>query len=203
MRITDTENRLYEAGHYYKSHGPTMWSNIGASIALERKASSDKTLLFIDDVHTVDNLNGLERMQPIIEFTHSFDYMVLESEMVDPAKIILEQLFLLPRSKRAKMNPDGKCFCSGFPITTVGGQPLCVLLDATLTKHKYDLGFRKIINVLPGYYEEEQEHVSRLLQKILPNDFHFSVIYFDAEGNTREVKYQEKVTHSMNMAKTG
>jgi hypothetical protein len=98
------------------------------------------------------------------------------------------------KDKRARQSgKDNRWYISGFPITKPNGKPACVLLDAALTKHKYELGYRKVINYLPHYYGPEQKNLGRLLNKIMPQDFHCEVVLFDQYGNrTREILHQQK-----------
>lgn len=185
---------LIEAGHYYTAKGPTQWSEIGARIAQERKLVSDKTMLFIDDMHDLSQVREQERLEPVVSIDHYlFDYTIYESEMIHPAKKLVEYLLQLPKSKRAKQNEDGRCFCSGFPITKTGGEPLCVLLDVALTKRKYEMGFQKIVNILPYYYEEEQQHTAQILRKVINDEnFEFTTLFFEKNGAIREVSHLKK-----------
>src|SRR5574343_667383 len=156
--------RIIEAGHYYAAYGPTIWSQIGVDIIGQIRCITDKTMLFIDDVHPVANVSHFEKEESIIDLDYRPDYTVMESDMVKPATDLLEKLLSLPSKKRAHLNnKDGKYYISGFAITNKESKPLCVLLDAALTVHKYNMGFNHIINVLPDYYEHEQEHLVKIL----------------------------------------
>lgn len=179
-------NRIIEAGHYYKSKGATQMSIIGWDILKKIKQPNDKTSLLIDDVHALADLHHNERNLSVTKnFNHDADYILMESEMKTTALDILEILKNLPKRKKATLN-NGKWFCSGFPITDNQGNPLCVLLDTGLTLTKKRMGFNKGVNILPFYYEEEQRRLLRLIKKTIP-DFKLSIILFNDKGEYWEM----------------
>lgn len=154
---------IIEAGHYYQKKGPTIWSQVGwglIELFIETRYSEENTkrMLFIDDVHSIENVNASEIHLPNIEFNPKVDYLVFESSMNEFAFEILQKLTsdTLSKKSRARMHNGGSWFCSGFPITHNNGNPKCVLLDAGLTLYKQKLGFDSGINIVPFFYEEEQ-----------------------------------------------
>ena len=173
--------RILEAGHYYAAKGPTQWSVKGWQIMKTFQGDGDRTLLFVDDVHLLDDLREEEANLAVVEFRPSPDYFIAESEIVPEARMILSRLTALRSKKRARQNGQGRWFCSGFPLTDDNGFPLCVLLDAGLTLRKRALGFRQGINVLPGFYEAEQRQLRRLIAKVIP-DFHLETVLYDLNG---------------------
>lgn len=179
--------RIIEAGHYYAAKGPTQWSVRGWEI-LERVATSDdQTMIFIDDVHALDEMSDFEREEPPRFFTPNAHYCVKESSTEAPARESLEMLKVLPvkRSRARKQNGGEAWYCSGGALTNSQGVPLCVLYDTGLTLLKSRLGFCQGINILPIQYRTEQEHLLRIIKKILP-DFSLTIILFDLNGGVWE-----------------
>ncbi|MFH0805145.1 MAG: hypothetical protein V1916_03040 [Patescibacteria group bacterium] len=177
-------NRVIDAGHYYASVGPTVWSSIGWRIAEELRLPGDQLLLLIDDVHPAAALSPLERAAPLDpDYCPHPDLTILESAVEPEACQILHLLQQLPKKKGAKQNGNGQWFCSGAALTSVAGEPLCNLLDAGLTLRKYQLGFTHGLNVLPYYYAEQQQKLLHIISKVLPN-FTMEVLLFDQNGNT-------------------
>ena len=178
-------SRLFEAGHYYSIKGPTAWSVVGWNIMKKIITLNDGSLLFIDDVHTIQDVHPQERELPTQAFSPVADFTILESDMTEHAFAALDMLTKLPRKKRARKK-EKQWFCSGFPITNMNGHPLCVLLDAGLTLKKNKLHYTSGINILPYYYEDQQTKLLRLIKKIIPN-FHIQVILYDLDGNCWEM----------------
>jgi len=177
---------ILEAGHYYSAKGPTIWSIVGWEIMLGMRTNDDKSMLFIDDIHSLHDLSPMEAILLKVEFHPRPDFEVLESEVAVKAWEFLDILKVLPRKKRARNNST-RWYCSGFPLTTNSGTPNCVLLDAGLTLLKRELGFREGVNILPKFYEEQQRKLLRLVTKALP-DFRLRVVLYDLEGNIWDVK---------------
>lgn len=172
---------IWEGGHYYVSKGPTHWSVKGWNLMQKMMAAHDHSLLFIDDIHGVEQLSAEEQIAEVLPFSPSPNHSVLESAMVQTALDVLTELKGLPKKKAARQSPMGSWFVSGFPITKADGAPLCVLLDAALTVTKRNLGYTAGVNILPFHYAPQQAQVNRVLQKILP-EFQLQSLYFDAQG---------------------
>ncbi len=176
-------NRIIEAGHYYAVKGPTAWSQVGWEIASRMREKDDRTVLFVDDIHGLQNVARDERELAVIDFHPDADFFLCESEIVPDAFEILDILKNLPRKCRARSN-NGMWFCSGARLTNSSDTPLCVLLDLGLTLRKKRLGFSHGVNVLPYFYRTEQQMLLRLIHKALP-DFCLTVILYDLAGNFR------------------
>ncbi len=176
---------IWEAGHYYKAKGPTEWSVAGWSILAQFSQPHEGRLLFIDDVHTLDDVHEHERglstipFEPAPEPTH----IITESAVRESAFEALNVLKQLPKRKRARIS-GGRWRCSGFPLTSVDGTPLCLFYDLGLTWYKRQLGFTRAINVVPQFYEEEQRRLLRLVRKAMP-DFDLTVIVHCKQGSWR------------------
>lgn len=173
--------KIIEAGHYYSTKGPTIWSAIGWEIMLSMLTDNDKSMLFIDDIHSLEDVSPEEVALLQIEFNPKPNFTVLESTVVAKAWDVLDLLKALPKKKRARVN-SGRWYCSGFPLVTKSGMPNCVLLDAGLTLLKNELGFLEGVNILPKFYEEQQRKLLRVVAKALP-DFHLWVVLYDLDGN--------------------
>lgn len=174
--------RIIDAGHYYASHGPTYLSVLGWEIACDLKTKEDSLLLFIDDVHAINDLHPRERAELVVEFQPNAEFLIKESEVFFEAREVLERLKALPKKKRAKRNGEGKWFCSGATLTNESETPLCNLLDAGLSLRKLRMGFHRGINILPYFYEDQQRHLLRIIEKSLP-EFSLSVVLFDEKRN--------------------
>lgn len=186
---------ILEGGHYYKCKGPTTWSIIGWNQVQALKQPGDQSMVFVDDVHEIKDLHPTEAVLP--SFPHLIgvfpDYMIMESTMIPLALHLLEELASLPKKKRAKQKPNGQWFCSGFPITDPEGFPLCVLLDLALTKKKAEMGFERVLNVLPQFYEEQQVQLRKLIQKVIPTILH-DVVLYDLEGKVWQLPTSSPLT---------
>ncbi|HUX36208.1 MAG TPA: hypothetical protein VMV71_04250 [Candidatus Paceibacterota bacterium] len=179
--------RILEAGHYYAVKGPTIWSRVGWNAMKGMSISNDRTMLFVDDIHDLTDLSEYEANLPTVDFKIIPDFIVMESEVVEKARQILETLKRLNKNRRARISSSsGKWHCSGFPLTTASGEPNCVLLDAGLTLFKQELGFKKGVNILPMFYEEQQRKLLRIVSKAMP-DFSLKVVLYDIKGNLREL----------------
>lgn len=176
---------IWEAGHYYQDLGPTRWSVTGWEILARFRSQSDRLMLFVDDVHSRDEVHPLERSEEIVVFSpqpHP-DLLMNESAMTDDAFVVLECLKRLPKRKKARLTwRPRRWSCSGMPLTTPDGLPMCLLFDLGLTWHKYNLGFREVINVLPFFYESEQRGLIRVARKIMP-DLTIRVMLYDLDGH--------------------
>ncbi len=178
------DKRILEAGHYYMAKGPTELSTVGWTILESMKTVGDATLLFIDDVHELVDVSPAEAALPTVEFNPSADIVVHESAVVSEAWEMLTRLQQHPtKNKRAKQS-GGRWFCSGFPLTLMSGYPTCLLLDLGLCLRKWRLGFERGVNILPIFYETEQQALQRLLAKALP-EFTLEVVLYDLEGTYR------------------
>ncbi|HOX60601.1 MAG TPA: hypothetical protein PLV72_01180 [Candidatus Magasanikbacteria bacterium] len=173
--------RLIEGGHYYADKGATIWSIRSWEVLQKIKKPDDKTLIFVDDIHPRTAMAKEERDLETFEFNPAFDFQVFESSVCVEAKTVLALLQELPKKKRARKNSDGRWFVSDFALTDSRGFPLCVLLDAGLTLRKQTFGYSECVNVLPYFYEEEQRHLLRIIDRIMPN-FHLEVVFFNLEG---------------------
>lgn len=171
--------KILEAGHYYSIKGPTMWSVMGWKIMLSMRTNNDKSMLFIDDVHGLNDMSPAEVTLAEVDFNPEPDYKIFESSVVRKAWEVLNTLKTLPRKKRVR-EKSGIWYCSGFPLTN-SRKPNCVLLDAGLTLIKSELGFKKGVNILPKFYEEQQKKLLRLVTKALPN-FCLHVVLYDLNG---------------------
>ncbi len=103
---------VIEGGHYYECKGPTTWSLIGWALVQELQQSGEETMIFIDDVHSLNDLHPSEESLP------GFRTLPLpkpgitfrESDCVEPALKALEKLSSssLSKKKRAKKK-GGQC----------------------------------------------------------------------------------------------
>ncbi|MDO8581506.1 MAG: hypothetical protein Q7S16_01400 [bacterium] len=177
---------ILEAGHYYVAKGPTLWSLVGWELMQRMKTPDDKSMLFMDDIHSMDDVSPEEALLPTMEFFPNPDFTIMESAVKEKALEALEMLKALSKKKRAMLH-SGVWYCSGFPLTTPSGKPICVLLDLALTLLKKELGAEECINILPKFYEEEQRKLLRLVPKVLPN-FRLQVVLYDLEGNLSSIK---------------
>jgi hypothetical protein len=175
-------SRIIEAGHYYQSKGPTEWSQVGWSVMQNVRAEEDKTMIFVDDFHTLKDVSQLETDLPVVDFHPHADYTVMESAMVEYARDALGILQNLPKRRRARTNRLSRWYCSGFAITDNRERPLCLLLDLGLSLYKWRmLGFCEGINIVPCFYEEEQRRLCRLMAKAVPS-FSLEVLLYDLRG---------------------
>ncbi|OGY81016.1 MAG: hypothetical protein A3E60_03375 [Candidatus Kerfeldbacteria bacterium RIFCSPHIGHO2_12_FULL_42_13] len=185
IRIIIGENlmrRILEAGHYYCAKGPTQWAKVGWEIAKELAHNGDKTMLFIDDVHDISNVSVYEVDMPVISLGDCRPhYTIRESEVESQGLQILEQLKNIPSKKRRAELQGTVWYCSGAALTNGKGKPSCVLLDAGLSLVKQQFGFQSGINILPEFYQDQQEKLLRIVKKALP-DFQLQVILYDLDG---------------------
>ena len=186
--MKENKRRILEAGHYYKSKGPTVNSVMGWKILQQIRHDGDRTMLFIDDIHSIGDLHQNERnLEVVYNFKPQADYEIMESAVNELALEVLDKLKNLTRRKKAKQrNGSNQWFCSGFPVTNGRGNPLCILLDAGLTVKKQQLGFNNGVNILPCYYEEQQSRLLKIVKKGLP-DFNLQVILFDESSHHWEI----------------
>ena len=180
-------NVVWEGGHYYQAKGPTRWSHEGWQLIARLAEPHESRMLFVDDVHTLEQMHQSELEQcphefvPIPEPTHT----VTESSVHGKAFEALERLKCLPKRYRAEQEGTGAWSCAGFQLTKKDGHtPLCLLYDLGLTLHKWELGFMHGINVLPSFYELEQKRLMKLAQRML-SDFHLDVVLYELEGPWR------------------
>lgn len=183
---------IWEAGHFYHAKGPTMWSQAGWSVMAALSHEKDKRMLFIDDVHPIENVHETERSLERIAFdpkpppTH----IAAESRMLPFAQEALEVLKSrsMPKRYRARQ-VSGTWRCSGYPLQAANGRPLCLFLDLGLTWYKRSLGFNRAVNIVPAFYADEQRRLVRLVEHAMP-DFELRVIIHDVHGRWR---YLEEV----------
>lgn len=199
---------LIEAGHYYSSWGPTIMTELGLQIATQIPpvfGDLPQIMQFVDDIHESKVLGEKEReYQPIQEPMYPIepDITFLESTAANYAPYILDAVL------RETMNPDGKpalskklratangsgIHMSDFHLTNSEGTPSCVLLDAGLTFWKaVHNGAKGCINVLPHWYEGEQQQLHELTTRafsVMSEDFpeltgfQLITILFDEDGN--------------------
>jgi len=187
LRCCTCKSTIWEGGHYYEAKGPTQWSHESWKILTKYAASQDARLLFVDDVHALEDVHTFERelesfaFNPVPAPTH----IVTESSVHGKALEALEQLKRLPKRQRARKGRSGAWYCSGFQLTKAGGDsPLCLLYDMGLTFLKRELGFTHAVNILPSFYEAEQRRLKKLVSRILP-EFHLDVVLHDLEGSWR------------------
>jgi len=186
---------IWEAGHYYEAKGPTIWASLGWDVmqGLMNPSRNAHSMLFIDDVHPIGEVSSHERDMPCVQFNPlpAPEHIVLESEVKDETADVLERLKLLPRRRRARWtwNPS-RWSCSGFSLTNTKEEPLCLLYDLALTLRKYNLGYRRGINVLPEFYASQQRPLLQIANKLLP-DFTLSTVLFNKNGSLRTLKQRK------------
>lgn len=181
-------SRIVEAGHFYAAKGPTLWSKLGWEYLLRVKEQEDKSLLFIDDVHSLDESPKEERHLEVVDFDPKPDFTILESQVGNEAEEIFQRLSGLSKRKRARKRKDGGWTLNGdIRLKFPDGTPSCVLLDAGLCLKKLNLGFEDGINIIPEFYQGEQIKLLRVLKKALPR-FSLKVILFNLERNFWEMK---------------
>lgn len=175
------EGIALEAGHYYQAKGATRWSTVGWSILARHALDGDERILFVDDVHTIEQVNKMERELPVVPFTPTPPptTIIYESEVRVEALEALEAL-----KKLSKQSSNGKWYCGNHTLTKANGDPLCLLLDVGLSLRKYRLGYQMGINIVPHYYEAEQRALVDVLAKVAP-DFEQVVYLHDLEGDYR------------------
>ena len=183
--------RVWEAGHFYRAKGPTVWSKAGWDVLKQHAPSTDARMLFEDDVHTLEDVSNWERSLDTVHFDPDPEptHVVMESAALESAHIALSKLVALPRSRRARKY-QGMWICSGLPLTNRDGQALCLLYDLGLTWLKRDMGYSHAVNILPHFYENEQRRLLRLVRKAMP-DFDLRVILHDTAGNSREIFHSD------------
>src|SRR3989344_4535382 len=180
---------VIEAGHYYEAKGPSAWSQAGWEILSALATPEDGRLLFIDNVHSLEQMSGHERHLERVNFDPrpAPTHIIYESDVRVDAEDALIKLKLLPRRRRARKSGRAQVTrCSGFPLIGSNGKPTCLFLDIGLTWRKFNLGFRYVVNVLPHFYEEEQRQLRRIMRKALP-ELQLDVILFDLDGTSRHL----------------
>lgn len=164
---------IIEAGHYYQASGPTELSKIGWQIAGQMLGGANtKSMLFIDDVHGLDKAYPQEGAAIALNdwvYDPAPDFTVMESAVTGHAEQILKALTseTLAKKKRAEFR-NSRWYFQGKPVTTNGGYPLCVLLDAGLTLMKHQLGASSCTNILPAFYADEQIDLGRIVERSFP-----------------------------------
>ncbi len=173
---------LWEAGHYYEAKGPTAWSLAGWKVMAELAHKDDARMLFVDDVHSGMDVHERERDLERIEFDPRPEptHLAVESAMLSHAHAALGVLDRLPKRQRPRIS-SGALHCSGYPLISRNGRPLCLLYDLGLTWHKREMGFASVVNVVPEFYVSEQRGLIRLVEKAMP-DLDLRVITHDIDG---------------------
>lgn len=184
-------SRLVEAGHYYKSHGPTTWSTVGWEIGKAYADSYTSTMLMVDDVHPVEDVAPAERAEPLVQFEPVLDHLVFESDFSVHGLVCLVQLQnkscpeasdRLPKKHRVRRDKDGGWQFQGKRLTYPGNKPTCLLYDLGLTRYKIALGYTTLINVLPEHYAEQQRVQMKLTRLLFPQ-VTLQVILFRLDGS--------------------
>ncbi len=159
--------RIIEAGHYYLAHGPTRWSKMGVTILSHMQQPGDVTLLFVDDIHTADEVPPSEKNEPVIpHLAYQPDFILYESAFRQASYNIIDNLKRLPKRIRARQNKQsGRWFCGNVPLTTSSGDPTCTLYDVALTLWKSEQA-KTVINILPEHYRSQQLQVISVLKKL-------------------------------------
>lgn len=187
IRATTEVRTVWEAGHYYAAKGPTVWAQVGWDILTELAAPDDARLLFVDDVHGMDEVGEYERELDVIEFVPdpSPTYVVTESSVLEDAYETLERLAGLSRRKRARKSGSARVWrCSGHSLTRPDGTPLCLLYDLGLIARKWALGYTRVVNILPASYEIEQRRLTQIARKAFP-DLVIDVVLYEEDGSWR------------------
>ena len=159
--------RIIEAGHYYLSYGPTRWSKMGVTILTHMQQPGDVTLLFVDDIHTADEIPPSEKNEPVIPYLdYQPDFVLYESTFRQASYNIIDNLKRLPKRMRARQSKQsGRWFCGNVPLTTSSGYPTCTLYDVALTLWKSKQA-KTVINILPEHYQSQQLQVVSILKKL-------------------------------------
>jgi hypothetical protein len=144
-------------------------------------------MLFVDNVHDADTVNERERalQRVVFDFEPEPDFVITESSMLEHAEHALESLKQLPRRRRARKIRDA-WHCSGFPLQSSVGRPLCLFFDLGLTWYKRQLGFTHAVNIVPEFYEDEQRRLVHLARKAIP-DLVLEIILHDELGNWKSL----------------
>jgi hypothetical protein len=163
---------------------------------MQLRGEDDHTMVLVDDVHSINQMNATEaEMEVVRGYSPDPCMTVMESAMAKPGFAVLEELKVLPKRQRARhpANQHG-WFCSGFQLTTPNRTkpetPTCLLYDLGLTRFKYELGFRRVVNVLPEFYEGEQRALIRLSNKVMP-DMRVEATLFDLAGRRRFLRPED------------
>jgi hypothetical protein len=180
--------RLIEAGHYYAAHGPTIWAVRGWRHLEVMSQSDDRSMLFVDNLHGIEDVPEEEKGLDILTFSPRADYRALElsGEINDAAEEVFHLLQTPGEQKRVKIRrrrSDQAWMLNGqigMVLKWPDGQPTCVLLDAGLSLYKRRLGFTRGVNILPAHYAGEQDKLLRLVELVIP-DFQLDVMLFDME----------------------
>ncbi len=205
---------LIEAGHYYAVKGITKYSLIGKKICDKIKNSNDITMLFIDDVHGLQDMfaaereaehvmwedapedtmwscigrGGSESMKKEINDWKTFPYEKEHEKgfdiVIHESTLIKEAETVLHSIEKIKTSKTGKYF-SGIKLFHENNFPTCVMLDVCLTLKKKELsGCDRIVNILPEFYLSQQEKTIQVVSKILPG-ITMEVILFTSKDTYR------------------
>ena len=180
---------IWEAGHFYHSYGPTEWTKVSWDIMKELAHPDDCSLVMIDDVHSVSEMDSEEQIPKLLELNldPESNITILESAMEKHAWVVMDKLHKLPsrRKRPRKRSKDGRWSCSGSLLTTPNGRPMCLLYDLGLTWFKYNtMCFRHVVNVLPEHYYSEQHALMRIAKRIMP-ELTLEAVLFDLKGRRR------------------
>jgi hypothetical protein len=204
---------LIEAGHYYAIKGLTKYSRIGKKICDNIKTENDITMLFIDDVHglqdmfpeereaehvmwetfpdsslTVGHRSMTEGMKQDFDDWQNFPYEKEHEKgftsVIKESELVKETELVLSRLGKVKTSKGGKYF-SGIKLFHENNFPTCVMLDVCLTLKKKEVyGCNRVINILPEFYLPQQEKTRRVISKILP-EIKLEIILFESEDKYR------------------
>lgn len=173
--------RVIEAGHYYIAKGPTIWSKVGWEILQRIQKQGDQTMLFIDDLHGLQDLIAIERESELSDFSFRPDHVVYEASLTGEAEQVFQMLMVLSAKRRPRKKVDGSWFLNGaIKLKYPSGKFSCVMLDAGLCLRKKLISF-EVVNVVPCHYESEQRNLLIILKKAMP-DFSLQVVLFDLNG---------------------
>lgn len=179
----------WEAGHFYQAYGQTELTKMSWEIMRELAHPEHFSVVMIDDVHSVSEMNPLEQAQllPDLELDPAPSVVVLESQMEKYALEALDELHRLPsrRKRPRKRGKDGRLSCSGSLLTTPDDKPMCLLYDLGLTWFKHNtMCVKHVVNVLPDFYYSEQHALMRISRRLMPNLI-LEAVLFDIQGRRR------------------
>ncbi|OHB18919.1 MAG: hypothetical protein A2666_05520 [Parcubacteria group bacterium RIFCSPHIGHO2_01_FULL_47_10b] len=181
------ETRIIEAGHYYQAKGPTEYARRGWELLQSARRNGDKSMLFIDDVHTMEDVHHEERELEVVAFRPDADYVLREADVREEAEQVFQLLMSLSKRHRPRKRDENWVLNGNIRLKHPNGEPTCVLLDAGLSLKKMQLGFRSGINILPVFYRRQQESLQVILRKALPC-FQLETMLFDQYSNVEVLR---------------
>ncbi len=166
-----------EGGHIYTDEPPAKQHFYSIKVTsflkkvFEGEGFEVTTLLLVDDYNPLEN-DGFsleEYLDSAREIGLDFEHVLMESEMVDIAKIMLQTLENLNLvTEREGMKILGKNKANLIDAKT--GKFSCALLDAALTILKLKNFGDCTVNVLERSYKSQQRNVKRILGELSPNE---------------------------------